>query len=148
MRSKTLLATNPTEPTTLGYCGLALLQGGAIDAAIAILGQAVAHAPANVEPRLHLATALATGGSAEAVGVFRQVLAMEPGLGMALFNAAQIHDRRGDTPRALAMLRWGPPFGLRMWPPVTSWCRPEKGRLLADSETRCCPPSALSLNAR
>ncbi len=132
-----LLAENPVDPVTLGYCGLALLQGGSVDAAITILGQSVSLAPDRVEARLHYATALATGGSDDAaVQAFRQVLILEPSLGMALFNAAQVHDRRGDTPCACSLLLWGSvvrPGDIATWDLLGAVER-KAGRLQASEE--------------
>ena len=141
-----LLAKNPVDPVALGYCGLALLQGGSVDASITILGQSVSLAPDRVEARLHYATALATSGSDDAaVQAFRQVLLLEPSLGMALFNAAQVHDRRGDTPRACSLLLWGSvvrPGDIATWD-LRGAVERKAGRLQASEEALLC---ALSLD--
>lgn len=97
-----VLEAEPDHVEALNVVGLAALRDGDIDRALTLLNRAAAVDGSQALTHLHLGRAHAAAFELEsAAAAYTEALAREPKLHAARLHLAELHEKRGDTARAV-----------------------------------------------
>ena len=99
-----VLEVDPDHVEALNVVGLASLRDGDIDRALTLLKRATAVDGGQALTHLHLGRAHAAAFELEAAAAaYATALVREPRMHIARLHLAELHERRGDTMRAVMM---------------------------------------------
>jgi aspartate beta-hydroxylase len=99
-----VLEDEPDHVEALNVVGLAALRDGDIDSALALLKRAIAADGGQALTHLHLGRAHTAAFEFEAAtAAYEMALAREPKLHIARLHLAELHEKRGETMRAVMM---------------------------------------------